>query len=371
MRALLVIAFLVVITLPAAANLAGHDGADPTAENRELAAFPRIEGATMASLRTYSDRLSAWFDDHFGFRSTLVRWSGEIRLFVLGVSPSQSVAKGRHGWFFYADDGAIEDYANVTPLTPEAVANWRTAVLRARGWLQARHITYIFTIAPDKHVVYPEEMPSSLSRVGDLSRTDQLLTALQDAGLAVDLRPALVAAKRDERIYYRTDTHWNDRGAFAAYRQIVRAVRARVPAVPPEWTRDDFEPASREDEGGDLAAMMGLKRVLREEDLLLVPRRPRHAVVVEPTGAEPTAEEGYLVTEIAGSTLPRAVIFRDSFVSQLVPFLSEHFSRAVYMWQNDFDADLVSREKPDVVIQEIVGRHLYGFIPSPELVPQR
>ena len=270
-----------------------------------------------------------------------------------------------------ADDDAIEDFARVTPLTPEAVANWRTALLRANGWLQARHVAYVFTIAPDKHVLYPEEMPSSVSRVSDLSRTDQLLTALQDAGFAVDLRPALVGAKAKERIYQRTDTHWNDRGAFAAYRQIIRAMRARVPAVPPEWTRDDFEPASREVDGGDLAGMMGLKRVLREEDLPLAPRRRRRAVVVEPPGAAPTAEEGYLVTEIPGSTLPRAVIFRDSFVSQMVPFLSEHFSRAVYVWQNDFDADLVSREKPDVVIQEIVGRHLYGFIPSPELVPPR
>jgi len=119
----------------------------------------------------------------------------------------------------------------------------------------------------------------------------------------------------------------------------------------------------------DLAGMMGLKRVLREEDLTLVPRRPRLARVIEPPGAAPTAEEGFLITEIPGSTLPRALIFRDSFASRLVPFLSEHFSRAVYMWQNDFDAEAVIKEKPDVVIQEIVGRHLYNFIPSPELVP--
>jgi hypothetical protein len=52
-----------------------------------------------------------------------------------------------------------------------------------------------------------------------------------------------------------------------------------------------------------------------------------------------------------------------------VPFLSEHFSRAVYLWQNDFDATAVESEHPDVVLQEIVGRHLYNFIPSPELVP--
>ena len=63
------------------------------------------------------------------------------------------------------------------------------------------------------------------------------------------------------------------------------------------------------------------------------------------------------------------MIFRDSFASGLAPFLSEHFSRAVYLWQNDFDADAVLKEHPGVVIQEIVGRHQYGFIPTPSHVP--
>ena len=121
----------------------------------------------------------------------------------------------------------------------------------------------------------------------------------------------------------------------------------------------------------DLAGMIGLTRVLHETDLTLTPIRPRLARVIEPRGAEATAEEGYLVTEIPGSTLPRAVIFRDSFTSRLAPYLSEHFSRAVYLWQNDFDADVVTKEHPDIVIQEIVGRHLYNFIPSPELTPDR
>jgi hypothetical protein len=78
---------------------------------------------------------------------------------------------------------------------------------------------------------------------------------------------------------------------------------------------------------------------------------------------------GRLVTEIPGSSLPRAVIFRDSFTSALAPFLSEHFSRAVYLWRNDFDTSEVTAEHADVVIEEIVGRHLYEYIPSPELIP--
>ena len=356
MNRALTILFVVIISMPLAANLAGVDGADPGAEHRELAAW--------------KDGVTTWFGDHFGFRSPLVRWYGESRLFGLGVSPSAAVVVGRDGWFYYADDKAVEDYANVELLDEPAIANWREAVLRARNWLQAQQIAYVFTIAPDKHAVYGEAFPSSIARIHDMSRVDQLFVALQDTGLAVDARPALFEAKERERIYHKTDTHWNDRGALVAYQQIINAVCARVSSTPAAWTRNDFTAVERTTDGMDLAGMMGLTRVLREVDLALMPIRPRRARVVEPAGAKPMDEEGRLVTEIDDPSLPRAVIFRDSFVSRLVPFLSEHFSRAVYLWQNDFDAAEVLKEHPDVVIQEIVGRHLYNFIPSPELVPK-
>jgi alginate O-acetyltransferase complex protein AlgJ len=378
-NALLVGLFAAVISLPLAANLAGHDGADPTAENRELATFPRLDGSWKA-ISGFGQGVGAWFDDHFGFRASLVRWYGESRLFGLGVSPSAAVVKGRDGWFFYADDEAMTDYAAEQPLSPDEVANWRAAVVGARDWLRLRGIAYVFTIAPDKHEIYADEMPASIRRVGSTRRMDQVLAALEDAGVAVvDVRPALAAARQRERIYQQTDTHWNDRGALVAYQQIINAVRAQVPAVPRPWGREDFEAVARRRDGMDLAGMMGLTRVLRETDLALVPRRPRLARVIEPAGADAAAEEGRLVTvmpgtpgtpAIPGSALPRAVIFRDSFFSRLAPFTSEHFSRAVYLWQNDFDADAVLQEHPGVVIQEIVGRHLYNFIPSPELVPR-
>jgi hypothetical protein len=356
MRASLVVLFILIVWLPLGLNVAGRDGGDPEGENRELVAFT-------------GTNIGAWFNDHFGLRSTFVRWYGEAQLFVFGVSPSASVIKGRDGWFFYADDKAVEDYVSEDALTPDALANWRNALVRAERWLRARDIAYLFLIAPDKHVLYPDEMPSTVVRIGENSRADQFYRHLRDTGVLVDVRPALVAASARERIYQKTDTHWNDRGAFVAYQAIVDAARAQTPSIPVPWTRDDFDAVSLDVAGKDLAGLMGLKRVLREQDLRLVPRRPRLARVVEPSGGQPDDEVGRLVTEIPGSTLPRAVIFRDSFASQLAPFLSEHFSRAVYLWQNDFDADVVAREHPDLVIQEIVGRHLHNFIPSPELVP--
>jgi hypothetical protein len=367
-NSVLAVVFVLVIWLPLGANLSGVDGFDPAAENREAARFPALDG-TWASLADYPGGLGRWFDDHFGFRADLVRLNAWSQLFGLDTSPSSAVMRGKDGWLFYADDGAMEDYANAPALSAGEVENWRASVVRASDWLRGRGVAYVFTVPPDKHVIYSEQIPDSVRHVGATSRMDQVFGALSDARVAVDLRPALFEAKPRERIYHRTDTHWNDRGALVAYRMIIDAVRRQLPAVPPAWQRSDFEAVSRDDEGRDLAGMMGLRQVLREEVLALEPRRSRLARVVEPAGAAPDAEEGRLVTEIPDSTLPRAVIFRDSFVSPLVPFLSEHFSRAVYLWQNDFDAEAVVKERADVVIQEIVGRHLYTFTPSPELVP--
>jgi hypothetical protein len=364
----LVSLFLIVISLPMAVNLARIDGADAAAENRELAEFPHFS-PSVRGIAAYAQGVGAWFEDHFGFRARLVRWYGETRLFWLDVSPTSSVLRGRDGWLFYADDGGLEDFTNESLLTPEAVTAWRDTVVRAQRWCRKYGVAYVFTVVPDKHAVYSEEFPDTVRQLQPTSRMDQVLNAVSDTTAAVDVRPALAHAKTRERLYQMTDTHWNDRGAFVAYQQIVQAVRAQDPRVPAPWRRSDFIAEAHEVPGLDLARMMGLSHVLGETDLRLIPRRPRQAVVVEPAGALPSAEEGRVVTEIPGSTLPRAVIIRDSFTSALAPFLSEHFSRAVYLWQNDFDADAIRRERADVVIQEIVGRHLHTFIPSPSLIP--
>lgn len=365
---LVVVLFLAAIATPLVANLRGIDGADAVSENRTLAPFPSL-APTWEAVAAFGPELDAWFADHFGYRSWLVRWYSESRYFGLKVSPVSTALIGKSGWLFYADDGALEEYTNEKPYNDQDLTTWRETILRERDWCRARGIGYVFTMPPDKSAIYPEYFPSTVRQLSPISRTDQVLTAAMDTGVMVDVRPAILAGKRHDRLYHVTDTHWNQRGAFLAYQQIIEAVRAQVPGVPPAKQRSDFEPASRTILGLDLAGMMGLKRSLTEEDLQLRPRERRTYVVVEPAGAYATSGEGRIVTEIPGSTLPRAVMFRDSYTSWLAPFLSEHFSRIVYLWENDFDARKVSSENPDVVIHEIVGRHLYTFYPTPWLIP--
>jgi hypothetical protein len=301
--------------------------------------------------------------------SRLARWNAHVRYFRLGVSPSPAVILGKDSWLFYADGNGLEDFGNDNPLSEDELAGWRTFVMGMRDELERQGAAYVITLAPDKYRIYPEEFPDSVRQVGYQSRLDQVYNALSDTRVAVDLRPALSAARASERIYDVTGQRWNDRGAFAAYQAIIGAVRAQNPSVPPPLTLDDYEPEARNISGRDLAAMMGLDDVLREDELSLTPKRPRRARTVE----SPTRDRGAagtLVTEIPGSALPRAVVFRDGFGDALVPFLSEHFSRVVYVSQNDLDARLISREHANVVIQEIAGRGLYDYTPRPQTAPR-
>ena len=146
-------------------------------------------------------------------------------------------------------------------------------------------------------------------------------------------------------------------GALIGYEQIARAV-GLMPAA-----RSDFIERESRIPGMDLARTLALGDRLSEQNLSLEPTRPRRARVTEPLHPNPTGEEARLVTEIDDPSLPRAVSYRDSFTNALIPFLSEHFSRAVYLWEYDVDPALIAAERPDIVIMEVVGRRIGPFLP--------
>ncbi|MEP7116432.1 MAG: hypothetical protein ABI880_02550 [Acidobacteriota bacterium] len=362
----LVAVFLAVLVVPGLATLAGVDAGVTRGENRDLAPAPVLAaaGAAMAALPA---AFTAYFQDHFAFRGRLVRWQAALRLQALRGSPSPTVIRGRDGWLFYADDGALDDYLNQVPFSAADLDTWATTLQHTSDWMTARGITYLFVIAPDKHVMYPEYLPASIHPTAGPSRTDQLVAHLRAHTTVpvLDLRPALFAAKNEARLYHRTDSHWNDLGAAVATRAILnrldRLAHGSLPglAAPPDsaYARRDVRAPGR-----DLARMLGLEAWLTEDEPILR-LRDGTARVVAPAQPDPNFDEGRLVSEKAGADLPRAVVYRDSFGSALVPFLAEHFSRALFLWEYDVDPALIAQEHPRVVIQEWAGRRFATRLP--------
>jgi alginate O-acetyltransferase complex protein AlgJ len=366
---LVVIVFLAIIAAPGIGLALGIDRAALSeSEMRELAKWPAWSWQRSA-MAQWPQSFQRYFEDHFAFRNRLLHWQSTLLWHVLRTSSSDTVIAGTHDWLFYADDGAIGDYVSAFPFTAPELDAWRLTLERTRDWLRAKGVRYIVMIAPDKHMIYPEFMPPSLHRMRPDYRADQLIAYMRAHSNIdiLDLREPLIAAKPAELLYHRYDTHWNDRGGLIAYQQIAERLRAWWPSLRP-LQRGDFD-VSPSVPSGDKTTMLGLTDEGKVNMPGLVLRRGWAYRIVEPVRPDPYGEDGRVATEITGSRLPRAVMFRDSFAGRLMPYLSEHFSRIVYLWQNDFDPDVVRQEHPQIVIQEYVARHLLVYAPYPDSIP--
>ena len=217
--------------------LAGSTPSAAPAENRELAPAARASTELGARCARFPAPPSHYFEDHFGLRARLVRWQALLRLRMFGVSASPDVIVGRDGWLFYAGDGAAEDIASAVPFTRDELEAWRTDA-GAHAGLDggARHRLRVRARPRQARRSTRELLPASVRRVGAETRTDALVRYLRRR-----TRPCpsstcgrrCMAAKSGERLYHRTDTHWNDRGAFAASQALLRCSRPRLAAPAP------------------------------------------------------------------------------------------------------------------------------------------
>jgi hypothetical protein len=179
----------------------------------------------------------------------------------------------------------------------------------------------------------------------------------------LDLRPALRRARERELVYRPCDSHWNDRGAHAGYTAILEALADRFPRLK-AWPRQRFADTEAVADDADLARMLGLASPPRERWLGLSPLAPRRAVAADPgvpwAGKRRRQQEAPAAWTVADPGLPSAVVLHDSFGIAMRPFLAEHFRHSLHLWQRTLEADVLERERPDLVIQELGERLLQG-----------
>ena len=113
--------FLALLVLPFVGWLAGANDTDALAERRRLAERPSLP-RDAAALRAFPAHFEAWWDDHFGFRSTLIRRSTEIAGRVQRRQAEMGV--GHDGWLFLGKPSRIGRHRCVAP-KPAHVAQWR------------------------------------------------------------------------------------------------------------------------------------------------------------------------------------------------------------------------------------------------------
>lgn len=326
---------------------------------RNLIFVAILLGLLLLPLKGNLSDLQALPESFFG-RKQLITWTARLRYRLLGDRIFNHVLRSDDGWLVYNDGHNLEDYQKSDVFTEAQLAQIQTNLTTLQQQLAQEGIRLYVIIPPNKDSIYPEKVPAEIPVIGSQSRLEQLLSYLQSQGSfpVLDLRPALLAARQQNLLYYATDTHWNATGSYVAYRQIAALLGKDFPMIIPH-DLSEYKQASQT-YSGDLNRIAG-DLGLSEQIITLNPTFSQQVTQTE------TVENDIkiLITETSDPNLPRAVIFRDSFFSLIIPSLSTHFSRSVNVRSLVYDPQLVAREKPDLVIFECTERFLHTLLYLP------
>jgi alginate O-acetyltransferase complex protein AlgJ len=350
--------FLGLIFLPALDTLFHLDHAPVPNEKRLLATFPQYQG--LGGLKDFLSGLNAYFDDHFGFRKRLIRANNHWKRQLFGEPPHNDVVIGRDGWLFFIGGRTLDNYFGLARFRDEELEAWRQLLEKRRAWLAKRGIKYVFAMAPDKHTVYPEYLPQWFIKSPKPGKPEQLFAYMREHSdvPVLDLHQPVREAKSAGTCFLKTDTHWNLYGAFIGCQKVIEALAQQVPELK-ALPIDAFDWKRVTGPGGDLAAMLGDSNLRETEQVVCTPRPPLGPLLLRNVperlrkkwrqGSDPVASAN-------DRGQGKALVFRDSFANAWKPFLGYHFREVIFVWQHEWDTAFIEREKPDVVIDEVVER---------------
>jgi alginate O-acetyltransferase complex protein AlgJ len=356
---LMILLFAAMLLTPFVTQIVGFS-AGATSENRVLAPFPTIN--SLREIKLLPKMSESYVNDRFGLRQQLVHLNSLLR-YKLGVSSSRDVVIGKDGWLFYTADKLMEQHTGADIFTQPELENWVKIMEANRDWLAKRGIPFYIVIAPDKNTIYPEKLLPDYPR-GAVTRIDQLVERLKQSSLElIDPREELFKAKAaGEMVYTPADTHWNERGAFVAYRMLMERIRKKYPDNAP-LTLDDYKIEYGPPAGTDLTVLLALDRDLHYSVERMRPKWKSHQTAPQTTTFRPGW--GWRVTENKTDLQdrPRLLVFGDSFTDYVLgPYmLYETFRDPVWTGNNGgtFNFNFIDEFKPDIVVAQFAERYLH------------
>jgi hypothetical protein len=270
-----------------------------------------------------------------------------------GERESEMVLHGSDGWLFLQRDrnNVLGQHTGAVRLGSDEKAQWRETLAGRVEVSERLGVVWSCLVAPDKESVYPEHLPAEIVPAERRPVHEFLETAAEAGAPVAYALDWLERAKRGPELYAKTDTHWNYRGSYVAYRafcDLVARQGLEVDVVGEErlrWREEEYE--------GDLGG-----KVLPA---------PQVGVMTEVDVAEPEARlafdsgvvnHGWVVRFEKAAAGRTCVLFGESFAYFLLPYLKETFERLVFVHTSMFIPEIVEREKADVVLSLPLERFL-------------
>ncbi len=230
----------------------------------------------------------------------------------------------------------------------------------------------IYLVAPNQSTIYPETMPLWLSSQRSANATSKLeqITKFAEGADVTFINPTqwLLDHKDNEfglRIYNKTDTHWNELGAYYAYQLLMNDYIAPDFPAAAATPIDQFDVFSRSVRGGDMLNYLGVNLDECRENGVFVRRKTGISAI---TGYDKPYDMNFdniwtsnqHVFKSGNEEQPSMLMYRDSFSSNMMDFMADSFSKSNFagMWGYSVSLKDVERLKPDYVIVEIVERNI-------------
>lgn len=236
-------------------------------ENRNIAAFPTqfTSGFGLELEAFYNDRLpfrSVIISANRGLTAAMEKPFDEklspflVKTFYSKPSEDGSVAidymppkvynnftiQGRDGWLFFAKEENLNDYLGTNILSQEEMNEYLNLMVEVQELCEQKGKEFYLLIAPNKAQVYSEKMPS-YTIADDYRRVERLLDYIHDNSDVKIVYPIeeLQEAKETLQVYLKTDTHWNEAGAYIgvmALYELMGIPTTAIQDVP--YTQKDF-----------------------------------------------------------------------------------------------------------------------------------
>ena len=341
-------------------------GAKSETENRYLAKMPSIKELSIGSFNN-------WLNDNIAFRQDIIGIKGYIEYNFLHKSPTDKVIFGKDGFMFYTWDDNIAIAQNKYPLSEIELKKSIKNLRLANDILAKHHKTFVFSIAPSKVGIYPEYL---YVKTADEIKTpiDIFDEALKDKVNFVNLKQALYKEKeknKDMLLYYKTDTHWRQYGAYIGYKQILDEFNSigvfsnkkepymEVELVKALWT-------------GEFANMMGASYILKPEETfntVIVNSKIMPDDLPEFINNYQQKYNPFRVFAFKNYNQDKnrkILVIGDSMFGgwNLPELIANHFKNYYHIWQQKFDNQTVMNSGADVILFEIGERYsrLVGYV---------
>ncbi|MDD6645520.1 MAG: hypothetical protein PUE67_05630 [Oscillospiraceae bacterium] len=329
-----------------------------TIGNEQQTTIPSLKNEDGNFSEKYLQQLGDYFSTHYAFRPQIISADAEIQSKIFDTSNLNSVVVGKNNWLYYSS--TLDNYLGRNLMSSRDIFNTRHNLEITQEYLNGNNIDFLFTVAPNKNTLYPENMPYYYGKKESTdSNINNFTLSLKDSKLNYC---DLVATLKDfdEVLYLQQDSHWNNKGALIAYNKILDSL---------DKVHNNYENATAKRTKnfyGDLGKM--LYPSTQKPEYNYEYDIDESYSYVTPTKS---VEDPIIATQNNGAS-GRLYMYRDSFGNALLPYFANAYNSAYFT--KTFPVNLaleVGVQQSDTVIFEIAERNLIWFAQSPPVIPAR